>query len=162
MTKDELREYGRKWREENPDKCRKAYIKRRKKLQDKTDPYYEKNKELVSARSRLYYENNKEKVLKQSRERHLKKNYNLDSQQYLDMINKQGNCCAICNKPEHRRLKTGDIKPLSVDHNHTTGEVRALLCNDCNALLGFAKEDIDTLKKAINYLEYFQIDRRGY
>lgn len=155
MTKEELAAYGKKWREDNPDKCRKAYIKRREKLKDVNDPYYEKNKDLISARSRLYYEKNRDKVLKQSRERHLKKNYNLDSNQYFDLIKKQNNCCAICNKPEHRLLKTGDIKPLSVDHNHNTGEVRALLCNDCNALLGFAKENIGVLKNAIQYLQEY-------
>ncbi len=155
MTKEELAEYGRRWREENPDKCRNAYIKRRKKINNPNDPYYEKNKDLISARSRLYYEKNREKVLKQSRERYLKTKYNLDSQQYFDLIKQQNNCCAICNKPEHRLLKTGDIKPLSVDHNHETGVVRALLCNDCNALLGFAKEDIGVLENAIKYIQSY-------
>ena len=76
----------------------------------------------------------------------------MTSQQYLEKLITQNNCCAICNKPEHRLLKTGDIKPLSVDHNHTTGEVRGLLCNDCNSLLGFAKENVEILQSAINYL----------
>ena len=76
----------------------------------------------------------------------------MTSQQYLEKLITQNNCCAICNKPEHRLLKTGDIKPLSVDHNHITGEVRDLLCNDCNSLLGFAKENVEILQNAINYL----------
>ena len=96
-------------------------------------------------RARKSYLKNKDVVLARSRERHLKIKYNLTSQDYLEMVNKQKNLCAICGKPEHRLLKTGDIKPLSVDHNHTTGVVRELLCKDCNALLGFANEDINIL-----------------
>lgn len=102
--------------------------------------------------SRRSYIKNHDKVLKRCRERHLQINYNISSEQYLEMVLKQQNCCAVCRKPEHRICKTGDIKPLSVDHNHITNEVRELLCNDCNSLLGFAKENIDVLQNAIKYL----------
>lgn len=115
----------------------------------------EQKQKQIDASKRSYLKN-KDKVLKRCRERHLKINYNLTSQQYLEMIVAQGNCCAICGKPEQRLLKTGDIKPLSVDHNHITGEVRELLCNDCNALLGFAKENLEVLENAIQYLQKHQ------
>ena len=47
----------------------------------------------------------------------------------------QGGVCAICGKPE-TETRNGKIKRLSVDHDHATGEPRALLCNRCNKDLG--------------------------
>ncbi|WP_406418459.1 endonuclease VII domain-containing protein [Streptomyces sp. NBC_01614] len=63
------------------------------------------------------------------------------------MLERQGGACAICrgrNKSGHQ---------LHVDHDHTTGRVRALLCQQCNAMLGHARDDIETLRAAIAYLE---------
>lgn len=127
--------------------------KHREQLQDYFKEHYKTNKEAKIKYQQDYYQRNKEHVSKRMRERHLKLAYNLTSQQYLEMVVSQKNCCAICKKPEHRLLKTGDVKPLSVDHNHVTGEVRELLCNDCNALIGFAKEDREILQNAISYLQ---------
>jgi len=110
-----------------------------------------------------YYNENREKVLKKCRENHLKKSYGLTSDDYFELVKKQDNKCAICNQKETRFTKTGDIKPLSVDHNHKTGEVRMLLCNDCNALLGFCKESPEILQSAKEYLEMFiQADLRNW
>ncbi len=63
------------------------------------------------------------------------------------MLQLQNNCCAICNKPAQETLKN-----LYVDHNHKNGKIRGLLCQNCNSGLGHFKEDIVTLKNAINYL----------
>lgn len=112
--------------------------------------------------NRKYYELNKEKVLKRTRNHHLKRSYGLSSDEYFDLVKEQENKCAICKQVETRLTKTGDIKPLSVDHNHVTGEVRMLLCNDCNALLGFCKEDPSILEAAKTYLEFFQADLRNF
>ena len=105
--------------------------------------------------SRKSYELNKQSVLIRSRKRHLEKTYGISAEDYLHMMIKQQNRCAICGQYETRYTKTGDIKPLSVDHNHITGEVRGLLCNDCNALVGFAKEDVEVLNNAINYIQSY-------
>lgn len=51
--------------------------------------------------------------------------------------------CAIC----HNHGK------LFVDHCHTTGKVRGLVCNACNVVLGFAKDNPETLRNAAKYLE---------
>lgn len=47
-------------------------------------------------------------------------------------------------------------KVLQVDHDHKTGDVRALLCSRCNSLLGYADDSIELLKRAIAYLESFK------
>jgi len=41
---------------------------------------------------------------------------------------------------------------LVVDHCHEGGQVRGLLCHNCNRALGLLKDDVDTLQKAIDYL----------
>jgi hypothetical protein len=73
--------------------------------------------------------------------------YNLTQEEYDAMYNRQHGCCAICGSPE--RL---EIKLLSIDHDHTTGKVRGLLCLTCNTLLGMCHDDINILAKAIEYL----------
>mgnify|MGYP002378077596 CR=1 FL=1 len=107
-------------------------------------------------RNKEHYERNKGKILIRCRKHHLQKTYGLSAEDYFQKLLFQKNRCAICGKEEHRITKTGDVKPLSVDHNHTTGEVRELLCNDCNALLGFSNENIEVLKNAIDYIKKHQ------
>jgi hypothetical protein len=65
---------------------------------------------------------------------------------------KQGGVCAICKKPETRK-RMGLIHDLAVDHNHTTGAVRELLCHACNVLIGYARENPEILRAAVAYLE---------
>lgn len=80
------------------------------------------------------------------RKRTLKKRYGISVECYEKMLEDQNGVCAICGAfPGKRRLH--------VDHNHKTGEVRGLLCNNCNVGIGHAQEDITTLKKMIYYLE---------
>ena len=59
--------------------------------------------------------------------------------------------CEICGK---RREENG--KRLAVDHCHESGKIRGVLCSQCNSLLGMAKDSIETMKKAIGYLERFK------
>jgi len=78
----------------------------------------------------------------------LKKNFNLEKETFLQMLKDQNYVCKICNKPENRK-KTSS---LSVDHNHSTGKIRGLLCDLCNKGLGHFKDDINLLNNAIIYL----------
>lgn len=41
---------------------------------------------------------------------------------------------------------------MYIDHNHTTGEVRGLLCSNCNTILGLCNDNIIILQSAISYL----------
>ena len=60
----------------------------------------------------------------------------------------QRGCCAICGTHQ------SEMKiRLSVDHDHTTGKIRSLLCKSCNIGLGEFKDRVELLKKAISYLE---------
>lgn len=75
---------------------------------------------------------------------------NLDDLQR--MLSEQNNCCAICYLKFNMDHK--EIKP-HVDHDHVTGKVRGILCNKCNNMLGCAKDSVDTLYMAIQYLERY-------
>lgn len=77
--------------------------------------------------------------------------YGLTYDDYLRSLEEQDGLCAICGLPE-RKVVYGRTCRLSIDHDHTTGEVRALLCSSCNGLLGFAGDDVELLEKAIHYL----------
>lgn len=68
------------------------------------------------------------------------------------MLSIQGGVCAICKKPERHRSNGPKVKRLAVDHDHTTGEVRGLLCNNCNRALGLFGDDVTALQAAIDYL----------
>ena len=76
-----------------------------------------------------------------------KRMYGITKIQYDALMTQQGGVCAICGKTNPSERK------LSVDHNHTTGKVRGLLCNQCNVMLGLGGESICQLKSAIKYLE---------
>src|SRR5690242_16430778 len=74
----------------------------------------------------------------------LKRRYDLSLADYKQMIKDQDSRCAICGKTSN--------KTLHVDHNHTTGKVRKLLCSSCNLMIGHAKENPYILQAAMNYL----------
>ena len=65
--------------------------------------------------------------------------------QVMELHEKQNGLCAICKQPELGRL-------LSVDHCHSTGQVRALLCLKCNVGLGNFGDDQNLLLQAAEYL----------
>lgn len=83
----------------------------------------------------------------------LKRYYGMTMETYRVMLEAQGGVCAICkgNETYQPRTYTGP-KALSVDHNHKTGQIRGLLCSNCNYLVGHCKEDEKVLLEAVNYL----------
>lgn len=88
-----------------------------------------------------------DRMASSSRKQKLKFKYGMTPDDYTNMAQQQGQCCAICGN--HMDLLP---KGLVVDHDHETGKVRGLLCNSCNSLLGYAKDSIDNLNSAIRYL----------
>lgn len=80
------------------------------------------------------------------RAENLKRLYGLSLQDYDRMLADQGGVCAICGNTCTR------FEYLSVDHDHDTSAVRGLLCHSCNTMLGYAREDISILARAIEYL----------
>lgn len=79
----------------------------------------------------------------QRRATHLKREYGITPEDYNSMYVDQGGCCGICESSVQ----------LVVDHDHETGRVRGLLCRQCNAAIGGLKDDPETLRRAIRWLE---------
>lgn len=61
--------------------------------------------------------------------------------------------CEICGK-----INTHKNSALFIDHDHTTGEVRGLLCHKCNTALGHANDNVELLQKMIKYLKKHKAD----
>ena len=72
------------------------------------------------------------------------------------MAERQKGVCAICLRPETKTYRNGKVPNLSVDHDHMSGHVRALLCQKCNVGLGSFCDDHERLIAAANYLESFK------
>jgi Recombination endonuclease VII len=127
----------------DPTKAKESSQKRRQRFMEKNPEYYTKYEETYKV---------KPEVIERRRLQAVKRYYNLDAEQYLQMILDQNNCCAICNQPETHKNRNGDVRPLNVDHCHKTGKVRALLCTHCNSMLGQAFDKVERLQKGIDYL----------
>lgn len=76
---------------------------------------------------------------------------NMNLEKFNEILNKQNGVCAICFRKEETIIK-GRLISLSVDHCHTTGEVRGLLCRKCNMAVGIIEENTEIAKNLINYL----------
>jgi hypothetical protein len=81
----------------------------------------------------------------------LKARYGITVEEYWEMHSSQEGLCAICDQPEKRKLR-GNLALLVVDHCHSTGKVRGLLCFHCNKTLGHL-ENADWIDKAFGYLK---------
>jgi len=76
--------------------------------------------------------------------------FGISVEEYDAFLEKQNNVCAICgSQPSPNNGK----QMFAVDHDHETGNVRGLLCTRCNPMLGFAKDNPETLLKAAQYLK---------
>ena len=114
------RAYQRKWRENNREYHNKYYRK-------------------------YHYERRVARTPEQRHAEHIKGWYGLSVRDYAEMLQRQGNRCAICST----ETPGGHFKKWAVDHCHTEHFVRGLLCNWCNARLGWYEVHA---KKAAEYL----------
>ena len=121
--------------------------------------YYEKNKEQILSKNAEWAKNNRmvtRAIQKRYRdnnpdkckERWLLRKYKINLAEYNKIFEKQEGKCKGCN----RHQLEFEIA-LAVDHCHETGEIRGLLCADCNLALGKVQDNIETLQNLINYLK---------
>lgn len=159
-----------RWRLRNQEKvC--AYIKQyRLKNKDRAKSYrkqyYAKNRERILAQKREkypeHYAKNAEKLKAAAKKRrinnpikaketNLKCKFGISFQEYQDLIKGQQFLCAAC----HTDLKALPTNEIQVDHNHTTGAIRAILCGPCNRALGLLGDDPIRVKKLATYISKF-------
>lgn len=79
------------------------------------------------------------------RKKHLRTKYNLTPEQVDVMKTKQASKCAICFRET----------ALDIDHNHSTNQIRALLCRRCNRVIGMMCEDPFIVRRAAEYLDFY-------
>ncbi len=83
----------------------------------------------------------------------LKKRFGISLEEFELMLESQKHVCAICGHPERSiDHRTKRVRSLAVDHCHTTGKIRGLLCSDCNTALGLLKDNPETMANMIIYI----------
>ena len=81
-----------------------------------------------------------------SQKHQLRYKYGMTTQEYARKLLSQKGLCAICKAAPNKRR-------LAVDHCHSSGKIRSLLCPNCNLSLGLLKENLTILKSMIQYIE---------
>lgn len=98
-----------------------------------------------------YVRNNPDKQKNSNRAYRLNK-YGISVGEFNRIFNEQEGKCLGC-----QRHQSEFSKRLAVDHDHSTGQVRGLLCAACNLILGHAQDNSDVLVSLIKYLEKSQL-----
>lgn len=101
--------------------------------------------------SKSYYDNPQ-----RQRERAMKHNYGMTFDELKVKAEAQDYACEICSRDFKADFDSWNHRQVNIDHCHTTGAVRGILCQDCNHLLGRAHDDTKTLRAAIKYLTKYQ------
>lgn len=135
----------------NPDgykyKCKSCQSKRTKELRNLDPKRY-------NSYSKKYREANIEKYA----EWRYKTRHGITKTEMFTLLKEQGDACLIC------KTKDPGIKGWVIDHDHSCcGDInscnkcrRGILCSSCNTMLGFAKDNIGVLAKAVEYLEEYE------
>lgn len=84
-------------------------------------------------------------------EKFRQKRYGITPEQYVALVNRAAGRCEACGCPP-------GPKGLGIDHDHKTGEVRGLLCDRCNLAIGYFKDDVTLLERAIAYLKKHSLE----
>jgi cytochrome c peroxidase len=126
---------------------RRYYEANKDKLTANTRAKYAANTEPMLEYQREYYAANKNAVLPQQRAYRLQRDYGLSQDQFDGMLAAQNSACAICHTTEPKGQGA-----FHVDHCHSSGVVRGLLCHSCNVGLGHFRDDTALLMRATEYL----------
>lgn len=78
--------------------------------------------------------------------------FRITLEQYQDLLKKQNCKCAICGFKLNIEKNSSAKDAPHIDHCHKTGKVRGILCQSCNFGIGFLKDSVGNLEKAIEYL----------
>tara|TARA_R110002012_G_scaffold319815_1_gene541427 strand:- start:83 stop:616 length:534 start_codon:yes stop_codon:yes gene_type:complete len=150
-NKEAYKAYNKDYREKNKEArvaYNKAYRERNKESRAAYNKVYrERNKEALAVRRKAYNAENKEARAAYNKAFYMLRKYGITLAEKKEMLNEQGNKCKIC-------LQEFNDKVVScVDHCHTMGKIRGLLCRQCNVGLGNFKDNPLALVKAAEYLK---------
>lgn len=112
--------------------------------------YYDTDKGKMILKNKYIQNKTKYKNSKLLRE------FGISLDEYNQMLENQGNGCAICGRTEKENKKM-----LAVDHDHTTIKNRAILCSSCNLTIGFIEKNNIDIDKIKEYINKFKINQNG-
>lgn len=116
----------------------------------KQQRYKIRHPEKVREHIRKYANRNRQFMSDRQRKYQLRDKYGITEEDFDIILISQKGLCAICSTD----TPTGKWKRFAVDHCHHTGQVRGLLCNECNRGIGLLKDNAELLRKAAEYLDY--------
>lgn len=128
---------SRQWTKDNPEKS-KAKDRKYKSNPD--------NRPGINATTNKWRASNPDKVMEYNRKQRLRR-LGVEEFDFDGLFASQGHACAICRTTEKPKSKGWHI-----DHCHSTGRIRGILCQHCNLGLGRFRDNLDTLKAAEAYL----------
>ncbi len=136
--------------------CQKSYMKdyyaeHGDKIRKQATEHYQNNKERHIATTTAWVKNNQRRV----KDLHLQRKFGITIEHYEQLLAEQDGVCAICKEPPERTR-------LAVDHDHSTGAIRGLLCSDCNTAIGLLGDDPSTIQSALTYLTNNNPTEREY
>ena len=159
---------GKYGRDSSCKSCKKSYskewskreiVRERKKIQqrfyieihkpeveEKRKRYYEKNKEVFRQKNREFYQKNIFRLRKKRRNYDYKRRYGIEFKEKEEIFQNQQEKCLICGK------KLEDIKKSHLDHSHSTGKIRGILCASCNWWVGFFEKRKELFIRIKKYL----------
>lgn len=139
------KEYHKQWRADNPEKVKASQKRYAPKKREK----YAENPEKYLEAQRKSHAKDPEKRRTTAR----KTLFGVTKEDFARMLSRQSGLCDVCgNEFSHSKQRFAP----SIDHCHTSGVIRGVLCGSCNSLLGHAKDNIDILERASDYLKQFR------
>lgn len=127
------------------EKDRAWYARNAEYKKKRAKEYYAKHREEKIAYAIAYRAANYEKTI----DSHLKCRYGLTQKQVYELISNQDGKCKICGVKFNRETKK---TTPHIDHCHSTGRIRGVLCSKCNVSLGHLEKP-GFLEAALKYLE---------
>lgn len=120
------------------------YVRNKERKLNSATEYYKANKDRI----RAYRQNNRGRFLAYERQYNLRTLYGITPAQFGDLLTIQGGRCPICGTD----TPGGKNGTWHVDHCHTSGKIRGILCARCNLMLGHARDNPEVLTAAAAYL----------
>jgi hypothetical protein len=149
-------EYNKRYYTANKDKikaqskeyCTNWYKENRERVLAKRKARYSANptQELEKAKEYRNKVKHTDKYRRRVKNARLLRQYGITLEQFESMLSAQRNCCKLC-------LIDLTNSKIDVDHCHSSGSVRGLLCSNCNKALGLFKDSAEALRRAATYLE---------
>jgi hypothetical protein len=150
-NKEHVEETNKLWKSNNKERSNFLSRVRRAELRVSDPAYRERELE----RRRRSYVRNKESILPKMRKRKYAARYGITESDFWRMVAEQENRCKSCGTTFAKE----DRKNMHIDHCHTTGKVRGVLCFRCNASLGLLREDPGMIRCLVKYAEEFCVNK---